>query len=412
MLTATLYIITSFLIVRGIMHDLSKYVLICPYIIYSSFAILDIIPNHGGVFEYSSFDSSISEKALYIQSTFVLSYIFLVYTFSARKNETINKDKLISEINKLGKLVDWEKIINVISFISLLFLIYYLPTHLSSVSSLNYNISGGEIRDIPYVSLLLNLSNAIYILIYYTKDSKVNALTLLGMLVPSFVLSTLGIRLFLFRLIWLIFLTNFTEYYELASKMLSFLFLKKLDLKAILRFVIYSVTAYFLFSYIVRVFTNRIGEAWNTSFIRVIFQETVYNNIGFFSAIEYGGAENIDNFVRCSLISISKEGCEIQGVLGISSLWAEVFSYKYEDAFILLILLVIFSFLAYIALNSCLERYPWLFIISLSSISSGIFDLWRSSLTIGLSIIIKCFLALTMIIVIATIVKSTSKKIL
>lgn len=403
MINFLIYIFITFGILKGLTRNLAKYVFLIPYLIYAAYPILDLIPDHGGMTEYSNVKPIISETAFYIQSGTVLVYLFISSVFDPKRKYVSRTSErfLLTKASQLGSLVPWSKLVYSLSLAATIFLVYYLPRHLASLYSLDYNVVGTEMRNIPYVSFILSLNNAIYFLMYCTQEcrSKKKASLLFFMTVPCVILSIIGIRLFIFNILLLIFVTEISSAMKSLKKMTLLLSKGFLSKKATLTIVSYLAFLSLFVGYLSYVFIQRVGSEWGTGVARILFQETVYANISFFRAIQIGGRETIENFFQCSL-ALAKDGsysCDIVGALGISTLWAEIFSY--EDKFALLLILVILFYFLYTVLTFTSRSNPWIFIILLSSIYSGILNFWRSSILSGLLTGGKSLMALTVIVI-------------
>jgi hypothetical protein len=280
-----------------------------------------------------------------------------------------------------------EIIIIVTSICALVTLYFHFNTIKSIGDSNNYILDSQTIRDIPYFSFLVHFNNSLYCF-KWIKGDRINKVLLIIMTIPVFLILILGIRLFLFKFVLLVVFLNLKSIYLIFKKNIFLLLRLKISGKKILRLWLLLIVFGLAPVLMVSVLFFRGGESFTMDLTTAIFQEPVFDAVAFLNALQQGPTIPIENIFYCSLPFI-KTNCNMYGAFGISSIWAEIFSYE-ENYLLLVLMSILLAFLVFIlAIN---KKYEFCLFI-LASIMSAIIDIWRGNFEIGFLIVFKNIVA-------------------
>ena len=215
-----------------------------------------------------------------------------------------------------------------------------------------------------------------------------NKLALIVMIVPLLLISILGIRLFLFKFLLLLVFLNLKSIYLILKKNIFLLFQLKISRKEILGLSLLLISLGLALTLMVSSLFFRGGENFTMDLATAIFQEPVFDALAFFDALQEGATIPIEKIFYCSFPFI-KTNCDVYSALGITSIWAEIFSYR-ESNLLLILMSILLSLLVFIlALN---KRYDFCLFI-LASMISAIIDIWRGNFDTAFMIIFKNIVA-------------------
>lgn len=384
MLSLFIYCITSIIILRGLIQDSIRYIFIAPYLVYASYIIYKTIGENIDSSANVLRNYTVIDHALLIQTFAVFLYLICSLVFYPKPMFLQKKSKDKKNILRMDFL---EIIIIVTSICALVTLYFHFNTIKSIGDSNNYILDSQTIRDIPYFSFLVHFNNSLYCF-KWIKGDRINKVLLIIMTIPVFLILILGIRLFLFKFVLLVVFLNLKSIYLIFKKNIFLLLRLKISGKKILRLWLLLIVFGLAPVLMVSVLFFRGGESFTMDLTTAIFQEPVFDAVAFLNALQQGPTIPIENIFYCSLPFI-KTNCNMYGAFGISSIWAEIFSYE-ENYLLLVLMSILLAFLVFIlAIN---KKYEFCLFI-LASIMSAIIDIWRGNFEIGFLIVFKNIVA-------------------